>query len=116
MRRVVISDASPLHYLILIRHAEVLPSLYAEVLIPDTVYGELQKQATPESVHNWIVHPPSWLHVVPVDASTSPAGEAENESCYGSLWQPISVNLRLRSHNRSAPLKVISGSSHSIGV
>jgi predicted nucleic acid-binding protein len=37
MPRVVISDASPLHYLILIGHAEVLPTLYAEVLIPEAV-------------------------------------------------------------------------------
>src|SRR5438105_1302019 len=56
MQRVVISDASPLHYLILIGHAEVLPSLYTEVLIPEAVAKELQQPATPESVRDWIVH------------------------------------------------------------
>ncbi|HYR42511.1 MAG TPA: hypothetical protein VER98_05785 [Terriglobia bacterium] len=40
MSRVVISDASPLHYLILIGHAEVLSTLYAEVLIPEAVANE----------------------------------------------------------------------------
>ncbi len=48
MQRVVISDASPLHYLILIGHAEVLPSLYTEVLIPEAVAKELQHHASPE--------------------------------------------------------------------
>ena len=72
MRRVVISDASPLHYLILIGHAEVLPSLYTEVLIPEAVAKELQQSATPESVRDWIAHPASWLHVVPFTASLTP--------------------------------------------
>ncbi len=49
MPRVVISDASPLHYLILIGNAEVLRALYAEVLIPEAVAQELQQAATPES-------------------------------------------------------------------
>jgi predicted nucleic acid-binding protein len=72
MRRVVISDSSPLHYLILIGQAEILPLLYTEVLIPEAVRNELQQAATPESVHIWIVHPPSWLRVVPFTASLAP--------------------------------------------
>ena len=46
MRRVVISDASPLHYLILIGHEEVLPSLYTEVLIPEAVATVVIQVAT----------------------------------------------------------------------
>ena len=72
MPRVVISDASPLHYLILIGHAEVLPTLYAEVLIPEAVANELRQAATPESVRHWIAHPPQWLHVVPFTAPLTP--------------------------------------------
>jgi predicted nucleic acid-binding protein len=72
MRRVVISDASPLHYLILIGHAEVLPSLYLEVLIPEAVAQELQHASTPETVRDWILRPPSWLHIVPFTASSTP--------------------------------------------
>jgi len=40
MLRVVISDASPLHYLVLIGHVELLPGLYSEVLIPEAVADE----------------------------------------------------------------------------
>ena len=72
MQQVVISDASPLHYLILIGHAEVLPALYTEVLIPEAVAKELQQPATPKSVGDWIAHPPSWLHVVPFTESLTP--------------------------------------------
>jgi predicted nucleic acid-binding protein len=72
MLRVVISDTSPLHYLILIGHAEVLPALYAEVLIPETVANELRQAATPESVRHWIANPPTWLHVVPLTTPLTP--------------------------------------------
>ena len=70
MPRVVISDASPLHYLILIGNAEVLQALYTEVLIPEAVAKELKQTATPKSVRHWIEHPPSWLHVVAFTALT----------------------------------------------
>ena len=72
MPRVVISDASPLHYLILIGNAEVLQALYTEVLIPEAVAKELKQTATPESVRHWIEHPPLWLHVVPFTAPPTP--------------------------------------------
>jgi predicted nucleic acid-binding protein len=67
--RVVISDASPLRYLVLIGHAEVLPSLYTEVLIPDAVASELRQLATPASVRQWMAQTPPWLQIVSV---TSP--------------------------------------------
>jgi predicted nucleic acid-binding protein len=72
MPRVVISDASPLHYLILIGNAEVLQALYTEVLIPEAVAEELKQTATPESVRHWIEHSPLWLHVVPFTAPATP--------------------------------------------
>ena len=72
MPRVVISGASPLHYLILIENAEVLQALYTEVLIPEAVAKELKQTATPESVRHWIEHPPLWLHVVPFTAPPTP--------------------------------------------
>ena len=45
MPRVVISDTSPLHYLILIGHAELLSALYTEVLVPEAVAWELQRDS-----------------------------------------------------------------------
>ncbi len=71
MPRVVISDTSPLRYLVLIGHAELLCALYAEVLIPEAVLNELSQPATPDAVRRWITHRPSWLEVVPLTASTA---------------------------------------------
>lgn len=68
MSRVVISDTSPLRYLVLIGQADLLPALYTEVLIPEAVADELNQPATPEPVRRWITHRPSWLQVVPLTA------------------------------------------------
>jgi len=38
---IVVADTGPLHYLILINHAELLHRLYGEVVVPDAVATEL---------------------------------------------------------------------------
>lgn len=62
----VVSDTSPLNYLILIKEADILPKLYETILIPRSVYEELQSSRTPAAVHAWIDSPPAWLRVVSV--------------------------------------------------
>jgi len=64
MSRVVISDTSPLRYLILIEQAELLPGLYTEVLVPETVVTELSHAKSPAVVRDWVQHRPDWLKVV----------------------------------------------------
>lgn len=71
MLRVVISDSSPLHYLVLIGCAEVLPALYTEVIIPEAVADELQQSATPAVVRRWIANRPSWLQVLPLTTESA---------------------------------------------
>ena len=68
MPRLVISDTSPLRYLVLIGEADLLPALYTEVLIPEAVADELNHPSTPEAVRRWLLHRPVWLHVVPLTA------------------------------------------------
>jgi predicted nucleic acid-binding protein len=58
---IIISDTSPLCYLILIDCIEVLPVLYKNVIIPQAVYQELQAEATPKAVKEWIQNHPDWL-------------------------------------------------------
>ena len=66
MPRIVICDTSPLRYLVLIGQADLLPTLYGEVLIPEAVADELNQLATPETVRHWIAHRPAWLQIVPL--------------------------------------------------
>jgi predicted nucleic acid-binding protein len=51
---VVIADTSPLSYLIRIEQIEVLPQLYERVVIPESVFGELNHPRAPDAVRDWI--------------------------------------------------------------
>ena len=59
----VISNTSPLNYLILIGQIEVLPDLYGQVQIPPAVYEELKAPETPDVVRAWIAHLPGWIEI-----------------------------------------------------
>ncbi len=60
---VVVSDTSPLHYLILCDAQEILPRLFQRVVIPPTVFRELQQPNTPTRVKLWASALPSWATV-----------------------------------------------------
>jgi predicted nucleic acid-binding protein len=59
----VVSDTSPLNYLILIEQINLLPQLYTRVLIPHSVLEELNAPETPNLVRTWGVGRPDWLEV-----------------------------------------------------
>jgi hypothetical protein len=48
---IVIADTSPINYLVLIEQIEVLPKLYGRILIPPSVYEELQSVRNPVAGH-----------------------------------------------------------------
>jgi predicted nucleic acid-binding protein len=58
---IVVADASPLRYLLLIEAVQVLPDLFGRVSIPPAVLDELTRVNTPEPVRLWISHLPDWL-------------------------------------------------------
>ena len=60
---VVVSDTSPLHYLILCEAETILPRLFHQVVIPPTVFGELQQPNTPQLVREWAHNLPKWVAV-----------------------------------------------------
>jgi predicted nucleic acid-binding protein len=59
----VVSDTSPLHYLVECDVIEILPALFQEVLIPPIVHRELQHANTPQRVHAWALKLPPWIKV-----------------------------------------------------
>ena len=60
---IVVADAGPIHYLILIDAIGVLHPLYDRVLIPQTVAEELKNDRAPEPVQAWMEHPAEWCQV-----------------------------------------------------
>ena len=51
---IVVSDTSPLDYLILIDRQNVLPALFGQIIILQAVLNELQHPKTPIKIKNWI--------------------------------------------------------------
>jgi predicted nucleic acid-binding protein len=70
---VIISNTTPINYLVLIDHIVVLPHLYARIIIPQAVFGELQEEGTPAKVKAWVAAHPPWLEVRTVTASPDAA-------------------------------------------
>jgi len=60
---IVVADTTPVNYLVLIGHADVLASLYGRVIVPEAVYAELQHPRTPEVVRITVASKPRWLEV-----------------------------------------------------
>jgi len=63
---IVVSDTSPLNYLIAIQEIEILPALYQRVLIPETVAMELKHPRAPAAVRQWMLQLPAWIEERPV--------------------------------------------------
>jgi predicted nucleic acid-binding protein len=69
---IVVSDTSPLNYLVLIEAIDVLPRLFHEVCVPEQVITELKQSGTPVAVRQWVEQIPEWVRVrkpVQVDAA-----------------------------------------------
>lgn len=60
---VVVADTSPINYLLLIGHVEVLGTLYGRVLVPSTVLDELRHPMAPAIVRAWAERTPTWVEV-----------------------------------------------------
>jgi len=93
----VIADASPLHYLILIASTDILPALFDRIVIPRAVAAELQHPQTPTAVRVWMATTPAWLDIQDVgtapDASLSHLDRGEQEAI--TLAQALHADLLL---------------------
>jgi predicted nucleic acid-binding protein len=60
---IVVSDTSPLNYLILTGYVSLLEALYGRVVIPRAVWDELRKPGAPAPVREWADGLPGWAEV-----------------------------------------------------
>jgi len=89
---IVVSDTSPLCYLLLIEGIEVLPQLFNRVIIPQRVRDELLAPAASLVVREWIAQPPDWLEV---QAITGEINAALNQLDLGEQ-EAITLALQLK--------------------
>ena len=51
---IVVSDTSPVNYLVLIGHADLIHRLFDRVVVPEAVVKELVHPCAPKTVREWI--------------------------------------------------------------
>jgi predicted nucleic acid-binding protein len=68
LRVIVVADTSPLNYLILLGHSELLSSLFGRVLAPESVLIEMQHPDSPPDAKIWAASPRCGLERVQVNA------------------------------------------------
>jgi predicted nucleic acid-binding protein len=78
----VVSNTSPLNYLVLIELQHVLPALFGRVLVPGAVRRELSSPGAPTRIADWLATIPDWIEFqeiaeIPSDLLALGAGERE---------------------------------------
>lgn len=79
----VVSNTSPLNYLVLIELQHLLPALFDRVLVPEAVLRELRSPAAPAPVRAWLDTSPDWLEsrvVTDIPADLRQLGPGEREA------------------------------------
>ena len=99
---VVISDTSPINYLILIEHIEVLPVLFDGLIIPSAVHRELQHPSTPEKVRSWAANLPIWFSVWSPEKHDLSLGLGDGETEAIALAQELGADLLLIDERRGS--------------
>jgi predicted nucleic acid-binding protein len=106
-----VADTSPLNYLVLIGHIEIVPPLFGRVCIPSAVRDELSDAMTPAVVRTWIAAPPDWLSIMPgstaIDPSLAGLDDGEREAI--ELASAIRADLLLMDDRPGVALARIRG-------
>ncbi len=99
----VVSDTSPICYLLLINHVEVLPRLFGQIAVPQTVRQELAHPGAAPEVRQWIASPPGWLavHAAPVEPAPDLARLHQGEREAILLASRLSADLLLLDDRRA---------------
>ena len=54
----VVTDNTPLRYLVFLAYENILPVLFTRLIVPQAVVHELQRPKTPDRVRAWMAAPP----------------------------------------------------------
>ena len=60
---IAVADASPVCHLVVIGEIDLLPRLFAQVLLPREMLSELLAEGAPPTVRAWASAPPAWISI-----------------------------------------------------
>lgn len=67
---IVVSDTTPIHYLILVGEESILPATFGEIIVPEAVAAEMTHRNAPSPVREWIANPPDWVMIESASKAT----------------------------------------------
>ena len=108
---IVISNTSPLNYLVLIEEIELLPKLFGQITIPQAVLHELRRPETPDAVREWANVAPSWLQVRAVSVIDPMINLGTGETEAISLANELHADLVLLDDRKARNLALARGLS-----
>jgi len=81
---IVAADTSPINYLVLIGHVDILALMYRHGVVPQAVFEELSAAEAPVDVRAWLAQKPRWLevsgHELASDGSLDYLGRGERDA------------------------------------
>jgi predicted nucleic acid-binding protein len=93
----VVTNSTPLRYLVFLGYETILRDLFTHLLVPPAVLNELQHAKTPARVRTWMASPPPWLEirrpVLRPDVALGHLGAGERETLL--LAQELPADLVL---------------------
>ncbi len=60
---IVVSDTTPINYLLLLKKEFILPALFSRVIVPGEVLREMMHPEAPEIVRAWASSPADWIDI-----------------------------------------------------
>ncbi|RYG49509.1 DUF3368 domain-containing protein [bacterium] len=90
---IIVSDAGPIGHLIQIGRIDLLPKLFGRIILTPVVLRELQHEAAPLEVREWLKGLPPWMELrepkAPIELQRSGAGEREAIQLAKELQTPL---------------------------
>jgi len=94
---IVVTDTSPMNYLIRLGQAEILPSLFQVVLAPLAVRTELSAALKHPEVTSWALSPPHWIQWMEIEGQDirfpKVLGAGEREAIRLAIARKVDVLL-----------------------
>lgn len=60
---IVVTDTTPINYLVLIDEIDLLPILFGKVILPESVWKELNDIDSPDALQHWVAELPIWVDI-----------------------------------------------------
>jgi predicted nucleic acid-binding protein len=92
---IVVSDTTPINYLVQIDLIDLIPRLYRTAFIPPSVVAELLHPEAPPAVRAWASKLPEWIVVRETGATEHIAGLHRGEQDAISLAESIQARILL---------------------